>query len=235
MTRARGAAGDRRMRAGLPGNVEPSAGDRRRDGPGLTGRGAEMMDMEFIQFHPTAPRHSGRAALPALRGAARRGRVRPRRRRTAVPLRLPSQGGARAARRRRARDRGGDAHRRASARLSRSDASDATRSSGAVSRRSSKRCSRVGLDLRKDLIPVLPARTTRWAACAPIFAAERACQGSTPRGRSPATGVHGANRLASNSLLEGLVFGWPRAAAMLEEQAETEHLGPGPTRSCRDS
>ena len=44
--------------------------------------GAELADMEFYQFHPTALSLARRAALPALRGPARRGRLpaqRPRR------------------------------------------------------------------------------------------------------------------------------------------------------------
>ncbi len=75
-------------------------------------------------------------------------------------------------------------------------------------------CRRVGLDLASDPIPVGPAAhyimggvdTDQWArtSLAGLFAAgEVAC-----------TGVHGANRLASNSLLEGLVFGARAAAAM---------------------
>ena len=67
-------------------------------------------------------------------------------------------------------------------------------------------CARYGLDLARDLIPVAPAahysmggvRTDLWGATTRpgLFAAgEVAC-----------TGVHGANRLASNSLLEGVVF-----------------------------
>jgi L-aspartate oxidase len=78
-------------------------------------------------------------------------------------------------------------------------------------------CLRYGLDLTKDQLPVSPAvhyvmggvrtdthgRTTLPALYA---AGEVAC-----------TGVHGANRLASNSLLEGLVFGARAGAAVLED------------------
>src|SRR5439155_5387572 len=77
-------------------------------------------------------------------------------------------------------------------------------------------CRRIGLDLARDRIPVGPAAhyimggidTDEWARTSipGLFAAgEVAC-----------TGVHGANRLASNSLLEGLVFGARAAKAMTE-------------------
>jgi L-aspartate oxidase len=77
-------------------------------------------------------------------------------------------------------------------------------------------CRDAGLDLARDPIPVGPAAhyfmggvdTDEWArtSLAGLYAAgEVAC-----------TGVHGANRLASNSLLEGLVFGARAAAAMQE-------------------
>jgi len=75
-------------------------------------------------------------------------------------------------------------------------------------------CAQVGLDLGRDPIPVGPAAhyimggvdTDVWGrtSVAGLFAAgEVAC-----------TGLHGANRLASNSLLEGLVFGARAAHAM---------------------
>jgi L-aspartate oxidase len=77
-------------------------------------------------------------------------------------------------------------------------------------------CRQVGLDLARDPIPVGPAAhymmggvdTDEWGrtSVSSLFAAgEVAC-----------TGLHGANRLASNSLLEGLVFGARAARAMLE-------------------
>jgi L-aspartate oxidase len=77
-------------------------------------------------------------------------------------------------------------------------------------------CQRAGFDLARDLVPVGPAahyimggvETDVWGRTTlpRLYAAgEVAC-----------TGVHGANRLASNSLLEGLVFGARAAKAMLE-------------------
>src|SRR5256885_1523899 len=85
-------------------------------------------------------------------------------------------------------------------------------------------CLRYDVDITEEMIPVCPSAhfmmggvwtDTRGATSVPgLFAAgEVAC-----------AGVHGANRLASNSLLEGLVFG-ARAVEAATEYAS--HLPPG--------
>jgi L-aspartate oxidase len=73
-----------------------------------------------------------------------------------------------------------------------------------------------GLDLATDLAPVCPAahymmggvKTDLWG-CTSV-------PGLYSAGETAATGVHGANRLASNSLLEGLVFGARAGQAMVK-------------------
>jgi L-aspartate oxidase len=85
-------------------------------------------------------------------------------------------------------------------------------------------CRQVGLDLALDPIPVSPAAhyvmggvdTDRWG--------RTSLPGLLAAGEVACTGVHGANRLASNSLLEGLVFG-ARAAAAMQQPPAAAPLG----------
>ncbi|GAA3692878.1 L-aspartate oxidase [Zhihengliuella alba] len=69
-----------------------------------------------------------------------------------------------------------------------------------------------GLDLERDLVPVAEAQHYWMGGIATDLAGRTALPGLWAAGETACTGVHGANRLASNSLLEALVFAW-RAVA----------------------
>jgi len=75
-----------------------------------------------------------------------------------------------------------------------------------------------GLELGRDLIPVRPAAHYMMGGVRTDVSGRTSVPGLFAAGEAACTGVHGANRLASNSLLEGLVFGALAAEAMKEEQ-----------------
>jgi len=68
-------------------------------------------------------------------------------------------------------------------------------------------CMYYGLDIRKDYIPVAPAAHYYIGGVRTDILGRSSLSGLFAAGETACTGVHGANRLASNSLLEGLVFG----------------------------
>jgi len=76
---------------------------------------------------------------------------------------------------------------------------------------------RYALDLEKDLIPVRPAAHYLMGGVRTDLMGRTSVRGLYAAGEAACTGVHGANRLASNSLLEGLVFGSRAAKAMLAD------------------
>ncbi|HEX6216008.1 MAG TPA: FAD-binding protein, partial [Vicinamibacterales bacterium] len=86
-------------------------------------------------------------------------------------------------------------------------------------------CRTAGLDLATDLIPVGPAAHYVMGGVQTDLWGRTTVPGLFAAGEVACTGVHGANRLASNSLLEGLVFG-ARAAAAMVEPDPTEPLAP---------
>jgi L-aspartate oxidase len=75
-----------------------------------------------------------------------------------------------------------------------------------------------GLELKRDRIPVRPAAHYMMGGVRTDVHGRTSLAGLYAAGEAACTGVHGANRLASNSLLEGLVFGARAAQAMVEEQ-----------------
>jgi L-aspartate oxidase len=82
----------------------------------------------------------------------------------------------------------------------------------------SKFLARYRLELGRDLIPVRPAAHYLMGGVKTDVQGRTTLPGLYAAGEVACTGVHGANRLASNSLLEGLVFGAAAAETMIEEQ-----------------
>ena len=76
---------------------------------------------------------------------------------------------------------------------------------------------RYGLSLSRDLIPVRPAAHYLMGGIRTDLDGRTSLPGLYAAGEAACTGVHGANRLASNSLLEGLVFGSRAARSMLAD------------------
>ena len=73
------------------------------------------------------------------------------------------------------------------------------------------------LELGRDLIPVRPAAHYLMGGIRTDVHGRTSLPGLYAAGEAACTGVHGANRLASNSLLEGLVFGALAAEAMIAD------------------
>ncbi|WP_315096473.1 L-aspartate oxidase [uncultured Cellulomonas sp.] len=82
-----------------------------------------------------------------------------------------------------------------------------------------------GIDLTTDLVPVAPAQHYHSGGVITDLAGRTTLPGLYAVGEVACTGVHGANRLASNSLLEGLVFA-TRAARHIAAQVAVGSLTP---------
>ena len=186
--------------------TNPGGGDRRRHRARVSRRRARRRSR--VRAVPSdRAQHGRRAAVPDLRGAARRRRAAGQRARRGVHGALPPGRRSRAARRRRARAScarpsatGGPvfltlAHLDAAHVRARFPTIAAMCAPGRP--RSSPR----------DPIPVGPAAHYLMGGIDTDEWGRTSLPGLFAAGETACTGVHGANRLASNSLLEGLVFG----------------------------
>jgi L-aspartate oxidase len=86
----------------------------------------------------------------------------------------------------------------------------------------------IGLDPETDWLPIAPAAHHLSGGVVTDLWGATALPGLWAVGEVACTGVHGANRLASNSLLEGMVFG-----ARLAERIAAAHDGPEPSGALR--
>ena len=78
-------------------------------------------------------------------------------------------------------------------------------------------CLQYHIDITADMIPIRPAAHYSMGGVRTDLDGLTSLPGLYAAGEAAATGVHGANRLASNSLLEGLVFG-ARAGSRMQSE-----------------
>ena len=187
--------------------------------------GAELRDLEFLQFHPTAVKLPGVNPAPLVSEAVRGAGailVDPDGRRFLQGVDARAELASRdvVARAVAAADAGGGAWLDA-----RHIADFAEQFPGVTAM-----LRRHGLDPSRDRIPVAPALHYAMGGIETDLDGRSSRPGLWAVGEVACTGVHGANRLASNSLLEALVFADRVARALAGECDTVAGRGVGPSR-----
>jgi L-aspartate oxidase len=88
-------------------------------------------------------------------------------------------------------------------------------------------CMEHNIDITEDVIPVRPAAHYAIGGVRTDLEGRSSLAGLYAAGETAATGVHGANRLPGNSLLEGLVYGARAGKAMREELLQARKPASG--------
>jgi L-aspartate oxidase len=181
--------------------------------------GAAVADIEFMQFHPTALHHP---AMPRpLLSEALRGHG----------ALLRDAAGERFVDELLPRDK---VSRAVMARLAAQDVDHVWLDATGLERFAERfptiaaALAEAGLDPARDWLPVAPAAHYLCGGIVADLAGATSLPGLWVAGEAACNGVHGANRLASNSLLDGMVYG-PRVV----EAVSAGVLGPAPTGAMR--
>lgn len=89
-----------------------------------------------------------------------------------------------------------------------------------------KRCLAVGIDITKEAIPIVPAAHYTCGGVKVDLNGETDLRHLYAIGEVACTGLHGANRMASNSLLECLVFAQAAASSIRKQWQEVQQPNP---------
>jgi L-aspartate oxidase len=192
--------------------------------------GADLADLEFVQFHPTVLAHEDVPSFlisEAVRGEGAivtgaegrrflfdsdpRGELAPR---DVVARAIAAE-----------MERSGSAHALLDVRPLGARFAERFPTIAAV-------CRAAGIDASATPIPIAPASHYTIGGVVTDLVGATTVPGLFACGEVARTGVHGANRLASNSLLEGLVFG-QRAGRAAAAHAEARGSGGPPPRAAR--
>lgn len=174
--------------------------------------GADLRDMEFVQFHPTVLNIPGAPRFlltEALRGEG---------------AHIVNERGERFVDELLTRDEVSRAvFRQLTARPGAAVFLDVTHIPAATLQKKFRHvystCLHYGVDITRERIPITPAAHYFMGGVCTDLHGRTSLHGMYAAGEVASTGVHGGNRLASNSLLEALVFGGRAAAAMKEQSA----------------